>query len=297
MTRGGRRRGRETSLEARAADFLISPRVRADAAGSLPPMCSYAQNFEDVILRRALQDVSQGFYVDVGAWDPVRDSVTAWFYETGWRGINVEPFPDYFTPLAATRPEDINLPVVVGASSGEREFFLLAETGLSSGAAGARQALREFDLGKPKAITAPAMTLDEVFALAKGRTIDFLKVDVEGMEPEVLGSADFVGVRPRIVVVEATAPNTQLPTYAAWEPLLTAKGYAFVLFDGLNRFYLRAEDAWRAPIFATPPNVFDNFAKATLDWRQRDLREALAKVEDEARRLRRKLSRRRRRGL
>jgi heptosyltransferase II len=296
MTGRGRRKEGESPLEAQAADFLISPRVRADAGGFLPPMCSYAQNFEDVILRRALQDISNGFYVDVGAWEPVRDSVTAWFYETGWRGINIEPFPDYFAPLAAGRPEDINLPVVVG-SGGEREFFLLPETGLSSGVAGAGETLREFDLGEPTAITVPVMTLEQVFALAEDRTIDFLKVDVEGMEPEVLASADFAAVRPRIVVVEATAPNTQVPMYEAWEPLLTAKDYAFVLFDGLNRFYLRAEDAWRAPIFACPPNVFDNFAGSTWAWRHGELREALARARDEARRLRRKLSRRRRRGV
>jgi hypothetical protein len=54
-------------------------------------MISYAHNFEDVLLDRCFRNVSNGFYIDVGAWDPVVDSVTHHFYEKGWHGINGEP--------------------------------------------------------------------------------------------------------------------------------------------------------------------------------------------------------------
>ena len=53
---------------------------------------SHAQNFEDVILNRALEDVESGFYIDIGANDPDIDSVTRYFYEKGWSGIKIEPF-------------------------------------------------------------------------------------------------------------------------------------------------------------------------------------------------------------
>lgn len=58
-------------------------------------MISYAQNFEDVMLWRALKHVKKGFYVDVGAWSPDNDSVTRFFYENGWHGINIEPNSDF----------------------------------------------------------------------------------------------------------------------------------------------------------------------------------------------------------
>jgi len=292
-----KRRAAAASLKARAAEFLISPRVRADAAGFLPPMVSYAQNYEDVILRRALQDVTNGFYIDVGAWHPVHDSVTAWFYEIGWRGVNIEPNPEYFTPLAAAREEDTNLPVLVGAAKGRRDFTVLSGTGLSSGAAGAAAFLAGQNLGTPTSISRPTMTLEQVFALAEGRTVDFLKVDVEGMEKEVLGSSPLRAVRPRVIVVEATAPNTQTPTHEAWEPILIARDYACVLFDGLNRFYLRAEDAWRTPIFATPPNVFDNFMGPTRRFQTARAAEAAARAEGQVAELRRLLRLRRRRRI
>ncbi len=59
----------------------------------LPAFTSYAQNFEDVMLWRALRHIDQGYYIDVGAWSPELDSVTKAFYEHGWHGINVEPNP------------------------------------------------------------------------------------------------------------------------------------------------------------------------------------------------------------
>lgn len=73
----------------------------------LPPMISYAQNAEDVVLRRVFADVGEGFYVDVGACVPVDDSVTFHFYERGWSGVNVEPDPRFAAELSAERTRDV----------------------------------------------------------------------------------------------------------------------------------------------------------------------------------------------
>ena len=54
---------------------------------------SYAQNFEDVLLWRALKQVRNGFYIDIGAQHPEHDSVSKLFYDHGWRGVHVEPTP------------------------------------------------------------------------------------------------------------------------------------------------------------------------------------------------------------
>ena len=75
---------------------------------------SYAQNFEDVLLWRALGGVTDGFYIDVGAAHPDIDSVTRAFYDRGWSGINIEPTPEYSLRLAAARPRDVNLRLVLG---------------------------------------------------------------------------------------------------------------------------------------------------------------------------------------
>ena len=66
---------------------------------------SYAQNFEDVMLWRALGHIKGGVYIDVGAYDPLVDSVSKAFYEHGWRGIHLEPLPVYCNALRLDRPD------------------------------------------------------------------------------------------------------------------------------------------------------------------------------------------------
>jgi len=92
---------------------------------SRDPFVSYAQNQEDVVLARALRpDEREGFWVDVGAGDPVLDSVTAAFAERGWRGVNVEPLPREHERLCAARPADTNLRVALGATAGQGRLFV-----------------------------------------------------------------------------------------------------------------------------------------------------------------------------
>jgi hypothetical protein len=79
---------------------------------------SYAQNREDVLLWRALHDVENGFYIDVGAQDPTHHSVTRAFYDRGWCGVNIEPAAGCFQKLCAERPRDLTLQVALGNREG-----------------------------------------------------------------------------------------------------------------------------------------------------------------------------------
>src|SRR5690606_38691456 len=92
------------------------------------------------------------------------------------------------------------------------------------------------------------------------RDIHWMKIDVEGMESAVLESWAASQVRPWIVLLESVHPALPTPLgRPLWESELTARGYAFVYFDGLNRFYLHKDHAALRPAFDAPPNVFDGF--------------------------------------
>ena len=219
---------------------------------------SYAQNFEDVMIWRALKHVENGFYIDVGANDPTLYSVTRAFYDKGWHGINVEPVSEFFERLEAQRPRDINLKIGAGECAGSFAFFDIPDTGLATSEAAVAQKHR--DAGwVVNTIEIPVLPLSEICRSHVQGEIHFLKVDVEGAEKSVLLGMDFQKWRPWLVIVEATVPLSQETAHAGWEGILTGAGYEFVYFDGLNRYYLASEHIDLKPAFATPPNVFDGF--------------------------------------
>lgn len=224
---------------------------------------SYAQNYEDVMLWRALRHIGSGFYIDVGAYSPDVDSVTRLFYDRGWRGINIEPQPYFLARLKEKRPHDINLGLAISDHIGEAEFHDIERTGLSTLAAEiARRAEGKGHHSKVSRVG--VTTLADIWDrhVPQGQPVHFLKIDVEGFEEHVIRGADWKRHRPWIVVAESTVPDSTEQNYQGWEPILLAAGYDFVWFDGLNRFYVAREHAELANAFKAPPNVFDRFRRA-----------------------------------
>ncbi len=227
---------------------------------------SYAQNFEDVMLRRALKDIEIGFYIDVGANDPVNDSVTKAFYDTGWRGINIEPVSEWYNNLQQHRPDDINLQLAVGSRKGQLNFYEIVGTGMSTmDESIAKQHVQKhgFELKNYKI---PVVTLTTICEQHPHSDIHFLKIDVEGTEQSVLQGLNLKKIRPWIILVESTLPNKQIENYEEWEHLLTERGYHYTYFDGLNRYYVADEHDELDAAFIVPPNYFDHFKRAREYW-------------------------------
>jgi FkbM family methyltransferase len=226
-------------------------------------LVSSAQNQEDIMLWRALRNVTEGFYIDVGAADPYTYSVTRVFYDRGWRGINLEPSETYFPALRLARPGDINLAIAAGRTAGQQIFHDVGDSGLSTFDSEIA-AKHQSDGMAVTTRTVETLPLAEICRRYRPEgPIHFLKIDVEGGEGDVLAGADFDAFRPWIVVVEATLPGSQVESHGKWEELLLRHGYSFVWFDGLNRYYLSDEmkpDLERH--FRVPPNVFDGFESA-----------------------------------
>jgi FkbM family methyltransferase len=220
---------------------------------------SYAQNFEDVMLWRALGHISKGYYIDVGAQDPVVDSVSLAFYEKGWRGLHVEPTPHYAELLRQQRPGDTVVQAAIGNGPAEINFFEIPHTGISTAEAGIAEQHRQrgFDVHE---ISVHCVPLSAIFKSCSSSEIHWLKIDVEGFEGQVLSSWGKSKTRPWIVVVESTLPLTQTQSHASWEPVLLGYGYEPVYFDGLNRYYLSVAHLELKVAFDTPPNVFDDFS-------------------------------------
>ncbi|MBL8565043.1 MAG: FkbM family methyltransferase [Hyphomicrobiaceae bacterium] len=202
---------------------------------------SYTQNLEDYHLWLALADEGPGFYIDVGGGHPVADNVSLWFYERGWRGIIVEPQPSLAGLYPHVRPRDTVFEGLVGRTVGTSELFMFPRlhglsTMVEANAEGSKVHGDDY-----QRVTRPLTTLAALCEKYGVERIDFLKIDVEGAEGEVIAGNDWRRYRPKVIVVEAIDPATNAPAHAGWEPMLIDAGYRFRLDDTLNRFYVAEE--------------------------------------------------------
>ncbi|MGV1958329.1 FkbM family methyltransferase [Agrobacterium sp. 22-214-1] len=225
-------------------------------------LISYAQNGEDILLWRALNQIAVGFYVDVGANDPEEDSVTKLFYDKGWRGINIEPSSEVFGRLNAARPRDINLQCLVGAEDSEQTFYETTTRGWGTSASDVGE--EYVGRGLAKRVTLQQRSLNSILSDYWDREIHFLKIDVEGAEGEVLQGLDLQRFKPWILVVEALDPIFHLPRTEGWEENVLSHGYKKVFFDGLNNYYLHETHSDLEQSLSTPANVLDNYQISSL---------------------------------
>jgi FkbM family methyltransferase len=245
---------------------------------SMQKFVSYSQNFEDVMLWRALRHIENGFFVDVGAHDPIIDSVTKAFSCRKWTGINIEPVEYWFRKLEADRPQDINLHAAASSTTGFIEFFEVIGSGLSTTQVDVAQRHTRDGL---EVITkmVPSLQLTNVLNKYSINTIHFLKIDVEGGEKEVLEGIDLHKFRPWIILIEATEPNSTMPSFQKWEHYLLKNSYMQVYFDGFNQYYLSEEHPELRHSFVAPPNVIDNFVQYPQWLAEQQLLQQLTKCQ------------------
>ena len=207
------------------------------------PFESFAQNGEDVVLWRALGHIKSGSYLDIGANHPTVDSVTRAFYDHGWRGLLVEPMPEFAALLRSERPEDTVVEAAITPDDGGTvTLHEMTGTGLSTLVDSYRDAGVEAGHAS-RDLTVPSRSLNAVLAEQgwDGRDIHFMSVDTEGAERLVLESIDLRRFRPWVLIIEATEPNTYRPVHQNWEQLVLDAGYEYQFFDGLSRIYVAAE--------------------------------------------------------
>jgi FkbM family methyltransferase len=193
---------------------------------------SYSQDGEDMILKALFEQRKgyKGFYVDVGAHHPVRFSNTKFFYKKGWRGINIEPTPSAIKAFQIFRKRDINLNIGIGPKRGELTFYCFNEPALNSFSKEVSEKIHQNDSKYQiiRELPIPVLPLSEVFDqhLPKGQSIDFISIDVEGLDYQVLLSNNWDKYQPEVVLVEENVDVDEIGKSPIYQ-FLKAKGYNF----------------------------------------------------------------------
>lgn len=193
---------------------------------------SYSQEGEDMILRELFRGQPSGFYVDVGAHHPKRFSNTYYFYLRGWRGINIDAMPGCMRAFRRVRPRDINLEAGVARERGELRYFVFSDPALSTfdeQLAKERVAAGRYSILYTRLVQ--TYPLSEILQahLPPGQRIDFMSIDVEGFDLQVLLSSDWERFRPRYVLVESLqATEGRGVGRNAIDEFLATQGYAAI---------------------------------------------------------------------
>lgn len=166
---------------------------------------SYSQEGEDMILRRLFEKQKTGFYVDVGAHHPKRFSNTFFFYKKGWRGINIDAMPNSMSLFNKIRPRDINLEIPISDKKQKLKYYMFNETALncfSKELAEKRNGKYDYKIISEKEME--TSTLEEILEkhLPYDQEIDFMSIDVEGLDLQVLKSNNWRLFRPKFVLME-----------------------------------------------------------------------------------------------
>jgi len=194
---------------------------------------SYSQYKEDLIIDAILAPKEKGFYVDIGANHPELLSNTKRFYDKGWNGINIEPIVTNFQLFEQMRTRDVNLNVGAGSSPGKMNFYHSTRDGGVYSGFDKKNVLGYVKEEEITTTIVPILRLDGILSqyLPEGTTIDFLSIDVEGYEIEVLMGNDWSKYRPQVIIIEFGRLGKQIVKF------LEDKGYSYVFSNGSNGIF------------------------------------------------------------
>jgi FkbM family methyltransferase len=200
---------------------------------------SYSQEGEDLILKRELEGREKGFYIDVGAYHPIRFSNTFLFYKLGWEGINIDARPGSMKLFQKFRKRDINLEIPISDRQEEMTFYTFNEPAVSgflkdiSLERAQKEGYKILREDKLKTETL-ASVLDKY--LPTNTKIDFLTIDVEGLDYQVLISNNWKLYRPSIILCEMLGED--------FEDITKSNTYSFLRQEGYKLFAKTANTAF-----------------------------------------------------
>ena len=166
---------------------------------------------EDKFLYNLFEKNYVGKYLDVGCFHPTKHNNTSLFYKNGWQGINIDLNPLTIDLFNFMRPNDININTAVSSEESEKTLFFLSENNTQNTLSENQllflkkhHNLRDEEIIKKKIQT---RRLDKILEENNFDNIDFMNLDVEGHELEVLKTINFKKTKLKYICIEMINHN------------------------------------------------------------------------------------------
>ncbi len=210
---------------------------------------TYSQSGEDVIIDfifTAFLKMEKPTYLDLGAHHSSIMSNTVFFYKKGARGVLVEADPFLFEELKRNRRKDLCLNIGVGVT-GEKEadFYILDAKALNTFSKEEVEKCRAYTKVE-KIIKMPLLSINEIIEKHCLKTPDFISIDIEGLDFEVIKGLNFDKYRPKVFCVETIENSTEHKNKEI-DQFMLDKGYMVYADTYINTIYVDKglRDIWK----------------------------------------------------
>ena len=199
------------------------------------PSIHYGEFGEDILINRILKNIKIGRYVDVGCYHPFKGSLTVQLYKRGWRGINIDLSKSSIDLFNLVRKKDINLNIAVSDFNGQTNYFENSPINQQN------SLIKSND--SQKMIKTDCKNLNFILGENKFEKFEYLNIDVEGSESNVIKGIDFKKYKPILITVENN--NLHIKDYIQSEvyKILTENNFTFIGKIGVTNFFLKNENA------------------------------------------------------
>ncbi len=203
---------------------------------------SYSQKGEDLVIEKIFGKKKSGFYIDVGAHNASVFNNTKRLYDMGWRGINIEPNPLLLKKITSLRKGDINLNIGVGKTPGSAVFYELDPDSLSTFSKKEKDMKIKLGYRLKKKHKIKVFRLENIINKYVKTKVDFISIDTEGLDLEVLQSNNWIKYKPFVICVETGDFNSIIlgeksKKKKTIDSYLEKHGYEDVYSNGLNSIY------------------------------------------------------------
>ena len=199
------------------------------------PSIHYGEFGEDILVNRILKNLETGKYVDVGCYHPYKGSLTAQLYKKGWKGINIDLSKSSIDLFNLVRKEDINLNLAVSDFNGQTSYFENSPINQQN------SLIKNND--NQKKIKIDCKNLNLILEENKFEKFEYLNIDVEGSEQNVINGINLSKYRPILITIENN--NLHINDYIESETykILIKNNYTFISKTGVTNFFLKNEYA------------------------------------------------------